>query len=137
MDAIRERRLLGQGWMSRLLKSVLLDLLTREESSDQIERAMAAYSLRRSMITLELQRLGVAVRSGDGLNLWLPVRNEIGATVFPASRGIGTAAGGPFMTNGDSTPHLRITVGLITDDFVRLAEEFAKAANVTSTHGPR
>jgi hypothetical protein len=89
------------------------------------------------MITSELQRRGVAVRCGDGLNLWLPVRDETGAMVYLASRGIGTAAGGPFITKDDVTPHLRITVGLIDDDFSRLAEEFANAASITSTHGPR
>jgi DNA-binding transcriptional MocR family regulator len=116
---------------------VLLDLLTRQESRDQIERARAVYAHRRSMITSELQRRGIAMESGDGLNLWLPVCDETAALVFLASRGIGTAAGSPFMTSGDTTPHLRITVGLITDDFVRLAAEFADAANISSAVGPR
>jgi len=137
MDGVRERRLLGQGWTSRLLQSVLLDLLTRKESRQQVSRARDAYAYRRSMITSELRRLGVPIESGDGLNLWLPVLDETAALVFLASRGIGTAAGSPFMTKSETTPHLRVTVGLIKDDFARLAAEFAGASNVSSYAGPR
>jgi DNA-binding transcriptional MocR family regulator len=137
MEGVRERRLLGQGWTSRLLQSVLLSLLTRSESKKQVERARTAYSFRRSMITSELQRLGVAIESGDGLNLWLPVRDETSAMIYLVSRGIGAAAGSPFMSKDVATPHLRITVGLITDDFVHLATEFANASDTFSAVGPR
>lgn len=137
MDGVRERRLLGQGWTSRLLQSVLFDLLTRKESRQQVSRARDAYAYRRSMITSELRRLGVPIESGDGLNLWLPVLNEPVALVFLASRGVGTAAGSPFMTKSETTPHLRVTVGLIKSDFARLAAEFAGASNVSSHAGPR
>jgi DNA-binding transcriptional MocR family regulator len=137
MDGIRERRLLGQGWTSRLLQSVLLNLLTSDESKGQVEHARAVYSYRRSMITSELQHRGVAIESGDGLNLWLPVRDETSALVLLVSRGIGTAAGSPFMSKDDATAHLRITVGLIPNDFERLATEFANASGVLSAIGPR
>jgi DNA-binding transcriptional MocR family regulator len=137
MDGIRERRLLGQGWTSRLLQSVLLNLLTSNESKEQVEHARAVYSHRRSLITSELQRRGLAIETGDGLNLWLPVRDETSALVFLVSRGIGAAAGSPFMSKDGATAHLRITVGLITDDFERLATEFANASDVFSSVGPR
>jgi len=137
MEGIRERRLLGQGWTSRLLQGVLLSLLTRDESKAQVERARVAYARRRLMITSELKRRGVAIESGDGLNLWLPVQDETSAMVFLVSRGIGAAVGSPFMSKHDTTSHLRLTVGLITDDFVRLASEFADASNAFSVVGPR
>jgi DNA-binding transcriptional MocR family regulator len=137
MEGIRERRLLGQGWTSRLLQSVLLSLLTRSESKKQVERARVAYSHRRSMITLELKRRGVAIENGDGLNLWLPVEDETSAMVSLVTRGIGAAVGSPFMSKDDATSHLRLTVGLIRDDFVNLASVFADASIASSTIGPR
>jgi DNA-binding transcriptional MocR family regulator len=137
MDGIRERRLLGQGWTSRLLQSVLLDLLTRGESKAQVKRARATYARRRAKITTELQRRGIAIENGDGLNLWLPVRDETSALVLLVSRGIGAAVGSPFMSKHHETSHLRLTVGLINDDFVRLAAEFANASNAFSVAGPR
>jgi DNA-binding transcriptional MocR family regulator len=137
MDGVRERRLLGQGWTSRLLQAVLLDLLTREESRMQIECARAAYAHRRSTMSYELSQLGLASADGDGLNLWLPVRDETAALLFLASRGIGAAAGTPFATKNSHSPHLRITVGLIVDDFARIAKELAEASRITPSVGPR
>ena len=69
--------------------------------------------------------------------MWLPVLDETAALVFLASRGVGTAGGNPFMTKSETTPHLRVTVGLIRSDFARLAAEFAGASNVSSHAGPR
>jgi DNA-binding transcriptional MocR family regulator len=137
MESIRERRLLGQGWTSRLLQNLLLSLLTRNESIEQVERARVAYSFRRLTITSELKRHDVAIESGDGLNLWLPVEDETAAMVYLASRGIGGAVGSPFMSKGDEAPHLRLTIGLIRDDFANLASVFAGASAASSTVGPR
>jgi DNA-binding transcriptional MocR family regulator len=137
MESIRERRLLGQGWTSRLLQYLLLSLLTRNESIEEVERAKLAYSYRRSMITSELKRHGVDIESGDGLNLWLPVEDETAAMVYLASRGIGAAVGSPFMSKDTETPHLRLTTGLIRDDFANLASVFAAASSAASTAGPR
>ena len=137
IEGIRERRLLGQGWTSRLLQTMLLDLLTREESRHQVERARATYSHRRSMMATELSRLGLATATGDGLNLWLPVRDETAALLFLASRGIGAAAGSPFSTRDNSSPHLRVTVGLIAHDHARIASELAEASRIAPSAGPR
>ena len=137
MESIRERRLLGQGWTSRLLQSVLLSLLTRTESIEQVARARTTYSYRRSMITSELKRRGVAIESGDGLNLWLPVEDETSAMVYLATRGIGAAVGNPFMSKDVPTPHLRLTVGLVNDDFVGMASMFADASIASPLIGPR
>jgi len=137
LDGIRERRLLGQGWTSRLLQAVLLDLLTRDESRTQVERARSAYAHRRQMVTTELGRRGIRTGDGDGLNLWLPVDDETGALVLLASRGIGTAAGSPFVTRDDGTAHLRITVGLVARDFAQVAGDLADAASIASSVGPR
>ncbi|MGA7834901.1 MAG: aminotransferase class I/II-fold pyridoxal phosphate-dependent enzyme, partial [Acidimicrobiales bacterium] len=137
LEGLRERRLLGQGWTSRLLQSVLLSLLTGDKSRGQVEHARATYSHRRSMITSELRRRGVAIENGDGLNLWLPVEDETSAMVSLATRGIGAAVGSPFMSKDDATPHLRLTVGLVRDDFVSMASVFADASLASSTVGPR
>lgn len=137
MEGVRERRLLGQGWTSRLLQSVLLTLLTREESIHQIDRARATYWHRRSVITSELRSRGIAVEDGDGLNLWLPVADETSAMVHLATRGIGAAVGSPFMSSDNASPHLRLTVGLVRDDFEALSSLLAEASFATSTIGPR
>jgi len=137
MEGLRERRLLGQGWTSRLLQSILLDLLTREKSRGQILHAREVYSERRAIVTHELARLGCATVGDDGLNLWLPVRDETAALLYLAHRGIVAAAGSPFTTKNGGGAHLRITVGLIVDDFERVASELALASKNPSEVGPR
>ncbi len=116
---------------------MLLSLLTDTESKEQVEHARATYSHRRSMITSELKRRGVTIESGDGLNLWLPVEDETSAMVYLVTRGIGAAVGSPFMSNDDAMPHLRLTVGLVRDDFEHVASMFADASIASSTVGPR
>ena len=137
MEGVRDRRLLGQAWTSRLLQTVLLDLLHRVESCEQIERARATYARRRRAICTALANRGVVVIGEDGLNLWLPVRDETSALLFLASRGIGAAAGSPFATRDGHEPHLRVTTGLIEEGVDELADVLVLAAGVGPSAGPR
>jgi DNA-binding transcriptional MocR family regulator len=136
VDPLVERRLLGQGWTSRLLQSVLLDLLTRPSSVEQVERARGVYAQRRRALVAALSRHGVDVTCPDGINLWLPVRDETAALVRLASQGIAAAAGAPFLVRADE-PHLRVTAGLIADDVEHVAEALVAAAGTGGWAGPR
>jgi DNA-binding transcriptional MocR family regulator len=137
VDVLRERRLLGQGWTSRLTQAILLDLLTRQTSRKQVAFARATYGERRSQLVAALARNGVAVEAGDGLNLWLEVEDETAAQLYLASRGIGVAAGNPFTTREGVSPHLRITAGLVDHDFDSVAYELAMASKIAPSGGPR
>jgi DNA-binding transcriptional MocR family regulator len=137
IDRLTERRFLGQGWTSRILQGLLLDLLTRRTSVRQVERAREEYARRRTAMVAELRRLGLAVSAPDGINLWLPVADEAAALVRLASRGIGAAAGSPFLVEPDGGPHLRITVGAVDRDSAMVARELAEAAHAGGWTGPR
>jgi DNA-binding transcriptional MocR family regulator len=137
MDPITERRLLGQGWTSRLLQSLLLDLLTRTASVSQVEAARQLYATRRHHVVEALSARGIAVPGRDGLNIWMPVVDETAAVVRLASRGIGVATGGPFTVRPGDPPHVRITVGLIADDHDAVARELADASVVGAWTSPR
>jgi DNA-binding transcriptional MocR family regulator len=137
MEAVAERRLLGQGWTSRLLQGVLLDLLTRRASRDQVDEARRTYAGRRSAMVATLAAHGVEVGGADGLNIWLPVRDETAALLLLASRGIGAAAGSPFATRDGAAPHLRVTAGLVASDFEQVAATLAEAALLPAWSGPR
>jgi DNA-binding transcriptional MocR family regulator len=137
LDALAERRFLGQGWTSRLLQALLLDLLTQARSIKQVEQARRVYSDRRQRVVAALADRGVQVPGQDGLNIWLPVRDEAAALVRLASRGIGAAAGSPFAIRPDGGPHLRVTTGLLTRDFDRVAGELADASGVGAWASPR
>lgn len=133
---IVERRHLGQGWTSRLLQRLLLDLLTRPDSIAVVDAARVEYARRRSRLTRELAAHGVDIPAGDGLNVWIPVADEATALVALASRGIGAAPGAPFAARPGQRPHLRVTAGLLGGDdaeIVAVAQALAGAAGAAWT----
>jgi DNA-binding transcriptional MocR family regulator len=127
LDPILERRLLGQGWTSRLLQHLLLVLLTDPASVAAVRHARDEYARRRRLVIGGLHAAGLDLPPGDGLNLWLPVADEQAALITLASEGIAAAAGAAFAA-GAGRPHLRITTGLITDDHEAVAARLAAAA---------
>jgi len=133
MRAVTARRQLGQGWSSRLLQQVLLGLLTDPATSAAVTRAGEVYAARRAAVVAALGARGVAVAGTEGINIWVPVHDETAAVVRLASQGIGVAPGRPFRI-GQGAPgggHIRVTVGLVRDDFERLADAIAQAARTT------
>ncbi len=137
IDPLVERRFLGQGWSSRLLQATLLGLLTSPMSVAQVDAAREEYARRRRLVIAALAERGVAVGGADGLNIWLPVRDEAAALIRLASQGIGAAAGGPFSVLPGSGAHLRVTVGLVRAEPERVAAHLAEAALVEGWTGPR
>ncbi|MET0417499.1 MAG: GntR family transcriptional regulator [Actinoplanes sp.] len=127
LDPVLERRLLGQGWTSRLLQHLLLTLLTDDASVAAVRRARDEYARRRHLVVQGLHAAGVSLPPGDGLNIWLPVADEQAALISLASAGIAAAAGTAFTTTPGS-PHLRVTVGLVATDHQAVADHLAQAA---------
>jgi DNA-binding transcriptional MocR family regulator len=128
MADVRHLRQLGQGWSSRLLQRMLLDLLTDERSRAEVTRARDEYARRRRAFVAALAARGVVVGGDDGLNLWVPVYDESAALVRLAARGIGVAPGTPFDVLPTSRGHIRVTVGLVVADLDVVADEVAAAA---------
>ncbi len=128
VEALIDRRFLGQGWSSRLLQRLLVDLLTHEPSIQVVQRARETYSWRREEIVRNLAKDGVDVGGKDGLNIWLPVRDEAAALLLLATRGIGASAGQAFLARAGGKPHLRVTVGLVADGHAEVAAALADAA---------
>ena len=127
VDRIVARRLLGPGWTSRMLQSVLHEMLTAPESVAQVEAACRTYDARQTAFADAMGRQGIPFAVGDGLNAWLPVADERAATVTLAAAGIRVAPGTPFQL-GETGPSVRVTVGMIRDDVDTIAAELAAAA---------
>jgi DNA-binding transcriptional MocR family regulator len=130
VQPIVDRRFLGQGWTSRLLQQILVQLLTDAASTAAIADARGEYARRRSAMTTRLSDHGIQVPGTDGVNIWVPVEDETAALLLLASRGIGASSGSPFRVRSGQQPHIRITTGLIRDDFDRVADAIAHAAAV-------
>lgn len=130
VQPIVDRRFLGQGWTSRLLQQVLVHLLTDPASTAVVADAREQYACRRSAIVSRLADHGITIGGTDGVNIWVPVQDETAALLLLASHGIGASSGSPFMVHAGRKPHIRITTGLVQDDFGRVADAIAQAAGV-------
>jgi DNA-binding transcriptional MocR family regulator len=133
INQMARRRMLGPGWSSRLLQAVLAELLNDEATRRTLADARAEYAARRAALSTALSERDVPTTGTDGINLWIEVRDERAAQVALAARGIGVAPGAPFIVAASKTEHLRLTVGLVRDDFTSLADHLATAAGTSRT----
>ncbi|MFM6850287.1 MAG: PLP-dependent aminotransferase family protein [Terrabacter sp.] len=127
---VRHARALGQGWTSRLLQRVLAGLLTDDTCMRQIASARAEYARRRELVVTRLAVHDVAVQGSDGLNIWVPVRDEAAAVLRLASHGIAVTPGSPFAVEQETGPagHVRVTTGLVREGHAEVADLIAEAA---------
>ncbi|MDJ1114652.1 aminotransferase class I/II-fold pyridoxal phosphate-dependent enzyme [Microbacterium dauci] len=132
VERLVARRMLGPGWTSRVLQTVLLGLLTDPGSVARVRTARLIYRDRLDRLAVALRRNGVDVGDPDGINLWLPVLDERAARVRLAASGIAVSAGSPYLAPGDTTttPHVRVTGGMVVENARLVAEALAEAAAV-------
>lgn len=140
------RRMLGPGWTSRLLQSILLDLLTDGAAIDAVAEARRAYYTRQRALGDALRARGVPVMHADGINLWMPVLSERSTLVQLAAAGIRVAGGTPFLAAANGSPvagaprapegeFVRVTVGVVRDDAASVADALASAARHLAAGG--
>jgi DNA-binding transcriptional MocR family regulator len=126
MDRFIARRILGPGWTSRMLQTILYDLLTEPTTVDQVALARRTYRDRQLAIAGALGDNGWNVAAADGINLWLGVEDERDAVVKLAAAGIRVAAGTPFLATPGGQ-FIRVTVGQIREDFAAVGAQLALA----------
>jgi DNA-binding transcriptional MocR family regulator len=129
---VRHARAIGQGWTSRLLQRVLAGLLRDEGCVSGIASARAEYARRRDLVVTRLATHGIDVPGTDGLNIWVPVRDEAAAVLRLASQGVAVTPGSPFSVERVAGPagHVRVTTGLVRENHVEVADLIAEAASV-------
>jgi DNA-binding transcriptional MocR family regulator len=127
IDQLVARRILGPGWTSRMLQTILHDLLTDSTSIAEVNDARRIYRSRQRRLSEALGLHGVTLPPSDGINTWLEVEDERSAIVQLAAAGIRVAAGTPFEAS-TSAHFVRVTVGLVSRDFDSIAELLATAA---------
>ncbi len=136
INAIEATRMLGPGWTSRMLQTILYELLTSSESVAEVSDARRMYFSRQKALTDALRELGLTVRQADGINAWLPVDDEQGAILQLAARGIRVAGGTPFFAAESSQAHIRVTAGAISGDVSAVARALAAAASAEPSGTP-
>lgn len=128
VERVVSRRMLGPGWTSRLLQTVLLGLLTDDGAVARVRTARLVYRDRVDRLAVALRKRGIDVGDPDGINLWLPVVSERAALVRLAAAGIAVAAGSPFVMGEPPEAHVRVTAGLAASNVLGIADALADAA---------
>jgi DNA-binding transcriptional MocR family regulator len=139
---IVERRFLGQGWSSRLVQSILLDLLTHDASRRLVAEAQETYAARTGAMTDALAERGIHVPGRDGINVWVPVAEQGAALLHLAAAGVRAASGGPFWITPPGSDHIRITTSSVDHQpdqptVAELADLVAEAARAGTWSGHR
>jgi DNA-binding transcriptional MocR family regulator len=140
VDPMVERRYLGQGWSSRLVQSILLDLLTDPTSTALVADAQRTYAARTGAMADALAARGVEVPGRDGINVWVPVADQGAALLHLAVAGVRAASGDPFWIRPPATHHIRITTASIDPDpgsLGNLADLVAASASAGTWSGHR
>ncbi|MEP6478557.1 MAG: aminotransferase class I/II-fold pyridoxal phosphate-dependent enzyme [Rhodoglobus sp.] len=129
VDRIVARRMLGPGWTSRMLQRILNDLLTDFTSIAEVSDARRVYHGRQRELADALRRNGYPAQASDGVNTWIAVDDERSAVVQLAAAGIRVAGGGAFIADPrEGSDHIRVTVGLLREDFKTVGAAIAEAA---------
>ena len=117
-DAVTIRRVegrqrLGPGWVSHILQRLTAAMLSDPKVESMVQTAAGVYRDRREAIAQPLRSVGIEVHGSSGLNLWIPVQDEVGAVAGLRDTGIVVRAGARFRIR--SAPGIRVTVASLND----------------------
>lgn len=124
---VQGRQSLGVRWVSHLLQDLAHALWSDPSSGRRLAQAADAYGVRRRALVSALARVGIAVESPSGFNVWVPVRDETVTVQHLAACGWAVAPGERFRIR--SSPAIRVTTSALSIDRApQLAADIAAAA---------
>ena len=133
---VEGRQLIGTGWVSHVLQRLVAALWSDAKTTTRVRKAAATYTARRSGLVEALTRRGVVAHGRSGLNVWVPVVEEI--PVVRALLDAGFAVNGGERYRIASGPAIRITITTLrADEIEPLADAVAASlAPGERTHAP-
>jgi DNA-binding transcriptional MocR family regulator len=110
---VERRQELGQGWVSSLLQRAAAALWQQASSGHPslLDRATETYRSRRRALLEALADNGVVATGHSGLNVWIPVREEVPVCEQIAAAGWAIRAGEGYRLR--SSPAVRVTVSTL------------------------
>lgn len=124
---IAGRQRLGPGWVSHILQHAVAAAWTSPTAAARVEEARLAYASRRDLLRQALADRGMASHGRSGINVWVPVRDEVGAVAQLLAEGWLVAPGKRYRL--ETGPAIRITIAqLVPEEVPALADAIAKAA---------
>lgn len=122
---LRLRLASGTTWVSHLLQDIVAVCLTSETLSSRVAQARQDYSRRRAWLAAALADHKIPVATpADGLNLWVPLRQDSQPVVFALAKHGWLVRNGEAFSVRDVIPGLRITISNLDEvDSKRLAQD--------------
>jgi DNA-binding transcriptional MocR family regulator len=132
---VEGRQLVGTGWVSHVLQRLVATLWADASTTATVRRAAATYAARRQGLIDALARRRVTAFGRSGLNVWVPVPEEI--PVVQALLDAGFAVNGGERYRLASGPAIRVTITTLEADEVEpladaIAASLAPAARTLS-----
>lgn len=128
VNRIVSRRMLTTGWTSRMVQTILVELLTENASINAVNEARMVYFSRQKELSAALIRHRYPATLADGLNTWIAVEDERSALVQLSAAGIRVAGGTPYLSSPDAGSFVRVTAGVLSDEFDFVADALAQVA---------
>ncbi|HEV7848176.1 MAG TPA: aminotransferase class I/II-fold pyridoxal phosphate-dependent enzyme [Mycetocola sp.] len=128
INQVVARRMLGPGWTSRMVQTILYELLTSPDAVNSVAAARSVYHSRQRQFAEARRATGFAAPQTDGLNTWIEVADERQALVHLAASGIRVTAGSPYLSGPANRQFVRVTVGMLRDDFREVCSAIAAVA---------
>jgi DNA-binding transcriptional MocR family regulator len=123
---VEGRMRLGAGWVSGVLQRLVVELWRDDEATALIARAQADYAERRAALLTALAARGVPAQGRTGINVWVPVPDELSAVAMLREEGWAVGPGSLYRLA--TAPGLRITISpLKLSDMDNLANAVASA----------
>jgi len=129
------RQRLGTGWVSQVLQRLTATSWAQAGRDGTLQAASDAYTARRTALLAALEARGIPARGKTGMNVWIPVPEEVPVVQGLAERGWAVAAGEAFRLTSESA--VRITVSGITVDEVSTLADDLRAVLEEHLHGRR
>jgi DNA-binding transcriptional MocR family regulator len=125
VDGVLSRQRLGTGWVSHLLQHLAANVWQRASQDGTLARAAATYTDRRDAVIAALAHHGIAAHGKSGMNVWVPVTEEVPVVQGLAASGWAVQAGEPYRIV--APPAIRITVSALpTERADALASDLAE-----------
>jgi DNA-binding transcriptional MocR family regulator len=121
---VEGRQRLGTGWVSHLLQELVVTLWRDPGTTALLRRAAAAYTERREALLGALGEHGLVAQGRSGLNVWVPVPEEVATVQGLLARGWCVRGGERYRIR--TGPAIRVTVAaLLPDEARRFAADVA------------
>ena len=127
---VAARQRLGTGWVSHLLQHLAANVWQRAIDDGTLARAATTYTERRDAVIGALATEGIMAHGVSGMNVWIPVSEEVPVVQGLAALGWAVQAGEPFRIG--APPAIRASVSALA---VEQATGFA--ADLASVLGHR